>query len=45
MRQAFDAIIDTQKIISEPQRFRQKHGIILVSVDREEDEIGGQPEG
>jgi Skp family chaperone for outer membrane proteins len=45
MRQAFDAVIDAEKIISEPQRFGQRTNIMAVSTETEEDEFGGQTEG
>lgn len=45
MREAFDAVIDAEKIISEPQRFGQKSTVMAVAVDGEEDDIGGQTDG
>ena len=45
MREAFDAVIDAEKIVSEPLKFGQKSSIMAVATETEEEEIGGQTEG
>ena len=44
LRQAFDAVIDAEKIMAEPQKTQQRFGIAAIEGTEEDQENGGQDE-